>query len=156
MSQEAIENIYTIPFYPKLNKTAPYRRTPRAIRMLKEYIFKHTKADFVVISNELNEFMWSRGIQKPPRRIQVRAIVETIDEEKIATVELIHEKVEVSVRPELDGISIPGELEEEDEEEEEDDASVEEEIQAEPQAEPQEEVETTEEEKKEETEQEKS
>jgi len=161
MSQEAIENIYTIPFYPKLNKTAPYRRTPRAIRMLKEYIFKHTKADIIIISNELNEFIWSRGIQKPPRRIQVRAIVETIDEEKIATVELIHEKIEVSVRPELDGIAIPGELEEEDEEEEEeDDASVEEEIQEEPQAEPQEEpqekVETAEKEKKEETEQEKS
>ncbi|MCG3225882.1 MAG: 50S ribosomal protein L31e [Candidatus Heimdallarchaeota archaeon] len=131
MSQEAIENIYTIPFYPKLNKTAPYRRTPRAIRMLKEYIVKHTKADFVIITNELNEFIWKRGIQKPPRKIKVRAIVETIDEEKIATIELIHEKVDISIRPELEGLAIPGELEEEDEEEEEedDDVSPEEEIQ---------------------------
>ncbi|MHA1952899.1 MAG: 50S ribosomal protein L31e [Candidatus Heimdallarchaeaceae archaeon] len=131
MSQEAIENIYTIPFYPKLNKTAPYRRTPRAIRMLKEYIVKHTKADFVIITNELNEFIWKRGIQKPPRKVKVRAIVETIDEEKIATIELIHEKVDISIRPELEGLAIPGELEEEDEEEEEedDDVSPEEEIQ---------------------------
>jgi large subunit ribosomal protein L31e len=131
MSQEAIENIYTVPFYPKLNKTAPYRRTPRAIRMLKEFIVKHTKADFVIITNELNEFIWERGIQKPPRKVKVRAIVETIDEEKIATVELIHEKVDISIRPELEGLAIPGELEEEDEEEEEedDDVSPEEEIQ---------------------------
>ena len=109
MSQEAIENIYTIPFYPRLNKTAPYRRTPRAIRLLKEFIIKHTKADFVVIDEELNEFMWRKGIRNPPRKIK----------EKIATVELIHEKVEVAARPELEGITIPGELEEEEEEEEE-------------------------------------
>ena len=131
MSQEAIENIYTIPFYPILNKTAPYRRTPRAIRMLKEFIIKHTKADFVIITNELNEFIWKRGIQKPPRKVKVRAIVETTEEEKIATVELIHDKVDISIRPELEGLAIPGELEEEEEEEEEedDDASPEEEIQ---------------------------
>jgi len=138
MSQEAIENIYTIPFYPRLNKTAPYKRTPRAIRLLKEYIFKHTKADFIVITNELNEFMWKRGIQKPPRKVKVRAIVETIDEEKIATVELIHERVEVAARPDLEGIAIPGELEDEEEEEEEDEEviSAEEEPQEEPQEEP--------------------
>ena len=123
MSQEAIESIFTIPFYPKLNKTAPYKRTPKAVRMLKAFIIKHTKADFVVITNELNEFLWERGIQKPPRKVKVRAIVETIDEEKIATIELIHEKVDISTRPDLEGISLPGELEEEDEEEEEEDDS---------------------------------
>ena len=147
MSQEAIENIYTIPFYPRLNKTAPYKRTPRAIRLLKEYIFKHTKADFIVITNELNEFMWKRGIQKPPRKVKVRAIVETIDEEKIATVELIHEKVEIAARPDLEGIAIPGELEDEEEEEEEDEEVISAE---EPQEEPQEEPTTDEEEQPEE------
>lgn len=121
MSQEAIENIYTIPFYPQLNKTAPYKRTPRAIKLLKEFIFKHTKVDFVIIDEGLNEFMWKRGIQKPPRKVKVRAIVETIDEDKIATVELIQDQVEAATRPELEGITIPGELEEEDEEEEEED-----------------------------------
>ena len=123
MSQEAIESIYTIPFFPKLNETAPYKRTPKAVRMLKAFIIKHTKADFVVITNELNEFLWERGIRKPPRKVKVRAIVETIDEEKIATIELIHEKVDISARPDLEGISLPGELEEEDEEEEEEDDS---------------------------------
>ena len=101
MSQEAIESIFTIPFYPQLNKTAAYKRTPKAVRMLKAFIVKHTKADFVVITNELNEFLWERGIRKPPRKVKVRAIVETIEEEKIATIELIHEKVDVSARPDL-------------------------------------------------------
>ena len=129
MSQEAIESIFTIPFYPKLNKTAPYKRTPKAVRMLKAFIIKHTKADFIVITNELNEYLWERGIRKPPRKVKVRAIVETIEEEKIATIELIHEKVDISARPDLEGISLPGELEEEDEEdEEEDDSSISEEL----------------------------
>ena len=28
--------------------------------------------DSIVISNEVNERIWSRGIEKPPRRIRVR------------------------------------------------------------------------------------
>ena len=120
MSQEAIETIYTVPFFPKLNNTPRYKRAPRAIKLLKEYIIKHTKADFVVITNELNEYMWKRGIEKPPRKITVRAIVESFEEERIATVELIHEKVEVEARPDLRGVTIPGELEPEEEDEEED------------------------------------
>ncbi len=123
MSQESIESIYTVPFFPKLNKTPRYKRTPRAIRLLKEFIVKHTKADIVVIDNELNEYLWQRGIQKPPRKVKVRAIVEIEDELTIATVELIKEKVEIAARPELKGVTIPGELEEEEEEEEEDSTS---------------------------------
>ena len=136
MSQtEAIETILTVPLFPKLNKVAPYKRTPRAIRLLKEFVVKHTKVDQVVITNELNEFMWKRGIRKPPRKIKIRAIVEEIDEEKIATVHLITEKVEIESRPELRGIKLPGELEEEEEEEEEEDISSSAEEQAEEQAE---------------------
>ena len=37
------------------------------------------------ISNEVNEHLWSRGIQKPPRKIRVRAIK---DNEGIVTVRL--------------------------------------------------------------------
>ena len=86
---------------------------------MKEFIKKHTKADKIVLTNELNEYMWKRGIQKPPRKVMVRAIIETEDEIRVATVELIKEKVEVEARPELKGIALPGELEEEEEEEEE-------------------------------------
>ena len=123
MSEESIETILTIPFYPKLNKTPPYKRTPRAIRMLKEFIKRHTKVDEVIITNELNEHMWRRGIQKPPRKVMVRAIIEEEDEIKKATVELIKEEEIVEVKPKLKGIALPGELEEEEEEEEEEDTT---------------------------------
>jgi len=32
------------------------------------------KADSVKIDNSINEVIWSRGIEKPPRKIRVRAI----------------------------------------------------------------------------------
>ena len=35
---------------------------------------RHMKADDVIISNEVNEQVWARGIQKPPRKLTVRAV----------------------------------------------------------------------------------
>jgi len=68
------ERIYTVP----LGRAwiAPVtKRAPRAIRILRAFIKRHMKADdedSIVISNEVNERIWSRGIEKPPRRIRVR------------------------------------------------------------------------------------
>ncbi len=50
------------------------KRAPRAIKALREFIEKHMKASEVVITNEVNEVIWARGIQKPPRRIKIRAV----------------------------------------------------------------------------------
>jgi len=50
------------------------KRTPRAIRVLKEFIKRHMKVDSVIISNEINEEVWSRSIEKPPRKLKVRAV----------------------------------------------------------------------------------
>ena len=32
------------------------------------------KPENIVITNELNEEIWSRGIEKPPRKIRVKAV----------------------------------------------------------------------------------
>ncbi|HDJ26673.1 MAG TPA: 50S ribosomal protein L31e [Candidatus Bathyarchaeota archaeon] len=48
------------------------KRAPRAIRLIKEFARRHMKAEEVKIAPELNEFIWSRGIEKPPRRVRVR------------------------------------------------------------------------------------
>ena len=63
------------------------KRTPRAIRLLRSFILRHMKIDedSLRISNEVNERIWSRGIQKPPRKIRIRA---TKDSEGIVTVRL--------------------------------------------------------------------
>jgi large subunit ribosomal protein L31e len=66
------ERIYTVPL-------AKARRGPRnkwakkSIRYLKEFMERHFKPETLVISQEVNEAIWKRGIQKPPRKLKVRA-----------------------------------------------------------------------------------
>ena len=78
------ERTYTIPLGKALVRP-PKKRAPRAMSMIRTFITKHMKltADVdeeemkelpvLVIRNEVNEKVWSRGIEKPPRKIRVRA-----------------------------------------------------------------------------------
>ena len=50
------------------------KRTPRAVRFLREYVARHMKTDEVAISEEANNMLWQRGISKPPRKIRVRVV----------------------------------------------------------------------------------
>jgi len=65
------ERVYTVPL-KKAWRTPRPLRTPRAIRVLKEFVIRHMKAEEVKLSQEVNNFIWSRGIEKPPRRIRIR------------------------------------------------------------------------------------
>ncbi len=89
------EKTYTIPLGKALIMP-PRRRAPRAMRMIRAYIVKHMKiptraaeedeeAPKLMLTNELNERIWGRGIEKPPRKIRVRA---TKDKEGNVTVHL--------------------------------------------------------------------
>jgi len=66
------ERIYVIPL-------AKARRGPRkkwakkGIRYLREFMERHFKPESLIISQEVNEAIWARGIQKPPRKIKIRA-----------------------------------------------------------------------------------
>lgn len=80
------ERVYTVPL-GKAWIQPPNKRTPRAVRMLRSFIIKHMKLEAkketetgeeeepskLIISNEVNERMWARGVEKPPRKIRVRA-----------------------------------------------------------------------------------
>ena len=44
------------------------------MRDVRDYVARHMKADEVSISNDINSELWSRGINKPPRKITVRAV----------------------------------------------------------------------------------
>jgi large subunit ribosomal protein L31e len=79
------ERTYTIPLQKALVRP-PKKRAPRAIHMIKAFITKHMKLEVkvseeeeeeelpqLIISQEVNEKIWSRGIEKPPRKIRVRA-----------------------------------------------------------------------------------
>lgn len=67
------ERIYTIPFR-RVWATPRGKRTPRASRMLRDFVRRHMKTEDVRISNEVNEELWARGIKKPPRQMKVRLV----------------------------------------------------------------------------------
>jgi len=79
------ERIYTIPL-GKAWVRPQKKRAPRAMQMIKAFVTKHMKLEMrveaeeergelpkLVISNDVNEKVWDRGIEKPPRKIRVRA-----------------------------------------------------------------------------------
>lgn len=66
------ERIYIVPL--KKARNGPRNKwAKKSIRFLKEYMERHFKPESLVISQEVNEKIWERGIQKPPRKLKVRA-----------------------------------------------------------------------------------
>jgi large subunit ribosomal protein L31e len=85
-NEEAVEErIYTIPL-SKAWSSPKKKRTPRAVRVLKEFIKKHMKPEELFISTEVNEFLWSKGIEGSPRRIRIKAVR---DIDNVVTVYLV-------------------------------------------------------------------
>jgi large subunit ribosomal protein L31e len=86
------ERFYTIPLGKAWISTRK-KRAPRAGRIVKSFVLKHMKVrteaeeeedqERLVIDNEVNEKLWSRGIEKPPRKIRVRVVK---DKEGVVTV----------------------------------------------------------------------
>jgi large subunit ribosomal protein L31e len=79
------ERVYTIPL-AKAWIRPPKKRAPRAMHMIRAFITKHMKLEMrveeeeekeempkLVINKDVNERVWGRGIEKPPRKIRVRA-----------------------------------------------------------------------------------
>ena len=67
------ERIYTVPLRKAYWTGSRLRRSNRAVRILREFVERHMKPDELLIQPEVNERIWERGIQKPPRRIRIRA-----------------------------------------------------------------------------------
>lgn len=66
------ERIYVIPL-AKARHGPRNKRAKKAIRYLREFMERHFKPESLIISQPVNEKIWSRGIQKPPRKIKIRA-----------------------------------------------------------------------------------
>ena len=66
------ERIYIVPL-AKARKGPRNKRSKKAIRYLREYMMRHFKPESLVITQEVNEKIWERSIQKPPRKLKVRA-----------------------------------------------------------------------------------
>jgi large subunit ribosomal protein L31e len=67
------ERIYTVPLRKAYWTGSRLRRANRAVRILQEFVVRHMKPEELVIQPEVNEKIWNRGIQKPPRRVRIRA-----------------------------------------------------------------------------------
>ena len=82
---EAIgERIYTIPL--RAVKKAPrWKRSNRAITLIREYLMQHTKSEYIVLDSKINEKVWARGSQKPPSKIRVKVT----EEEDVIKAELV-------------------------------------------------------------------
>lgn len=78
------ERIYTIPL-GRAWISPRKKRAPKATRLVKSFIQRHMKPEVLRVSNEVNERIWRRGIEKPPRKIRVRAAK---DKEGIVTLYL--------------------------------------------------------------------
>ena len=73
-----VEREYIIPLREKISTVPRYRRTPKAIKVIKEFIAKHMRVvdrdlNKVKIDKWLNQEVWFRGIQNPPDKIKVKA-----------------------------------------------------------------------------------
>ncbi len=77
------EKVFTIPLGSK-HSMIRSKRSKSAVSAVKSFLTKNLKKD-VKISKDLNEFLWSRGIQKPPTTVRVKVT----DEDDILTATII-------------------------------------------------------------------
>jgi len=67
--------IITVPL--RIARSVPRtQRAKRAVKAIKDHVRRHMKAKIedIWIDPKINEAVWSKGIQKPPSSIRVRAI----------------------------------------------------------------------------------
>ncbi len=91
MPKDKREAVYTVPLY-RVYWGRRSNRAARAVKLLRRFIARHfgVEEDKVVIYNNVNEYIWSRGIEKPPRRVTVKAVKDP--ETGVVKVFLLREK----------------------------------------------------------------
>ena len=73
MAEREEERILIIPLRDAWGASRT-KRAPRAVKAIREYVKRHLKPDRIFIDDVLNEALWARGREHPPRRIRVKAI----------------------------------------------------------------------------------
>ncbi|MBD3187244.1 50S ribosomal protein L31e [Candidatus Bathyarchaeota archaeon] len=66
------ERTYTVPL-AKAYLRPPNKRARRAITLLKQFFARHMKPEELIILPEVNEYIFERGMVKPPRKVKIRA-----------------------------------------------------------------------------------
>jgi len=86
-----LERTYNIPLRIEWLKVAKYRRAKKAVKAVREFLFKHMKAEEVKLGKYLNLELWKHGIKNPPHHIKVNA---TKDDKGLVKAEIVGAPVE--------------------------------------------------------------
>ena len=70
-----MERVYIIPLRD-VKRVPRTIRSPKAIRLVREFLKRHMKSEDIKIDSSVNEKIWERGIQKVPPKIKVKATKE--------------------------------------------------------------------------------
>jgi large subunit ribosomal protein L31e len=93
------ERIYTVPLKEAWNAQR-YRRSERAMMVLKAFAVRHMKAKEVTVDTTVNEAIWSRGIKSPPHKIRVKM---TKDDDGKVTIILAEAEAATETKAEAKG-----------------------------------------------------
>jgi len=88
-----IERTYNVPLRRGFRLTARYKKTKKAVTVLKEFLAQHMKTDLdkIKIGKNLNKELCKHGIKNPPHHVKVTVIK---DDDGIVKTELIGFKYE--------------------------------------------------------------
>ena len=88
------ERIYTVPLKEAWNAQR-YRRSERAMMVLKAFAKRHMKAETISVDTSVNEVIWARGIKSPPHKIRVKM---TKDDEGKVTITMAEVEAEAEAK----------------------------------------------------------
>lgn len=93
------EKVFTIPFR-KIFEAHRMLRAKRAAHFVRDFLARHMKVDDekVHIGKGINEAIWARGIQRPPRKIKVHVLK---NEEGSVFAELVGVEIKAPTKEEL-------------------------------------------------------
>lgn len=94
-----LERTYTVPLRSGFNKAPNYKKTKKAVFVLREFLMKHMKCTNkeLRLGKNLNQFVWKRGYKHPPHHVKITVIK---DDEGIVKAELFGMKYEEPVKVE--------------------------------------------------------
>ncbi len=70
----SLERVYTISLSKIYSLGRHRERARKAVKFIKAFTKRHMKAseEDIIFGQDLNEFIWRNGIEKPPRKIKVK------------------------------------------------------------------------------------
>lgn len=86
--KNVLERVYNVPLRKEYMKAPNWKRTPKAVKALKQFISKHMKSENVIIGRYANQLLWKNGIKNPPHHIKVNAVKDDKGKVMVEIVEL--------------------------------------------------------------------